>query len=651
MAALTPNALLEDPDFQKWLKEDRPAAQTYFEKKTGKPFGPDTSRMTQEETKFRAGAKEVDKMPDTQRLLTGLGELVVSTGRGIAAPFVSPEKRKQWKSETAYNEPLNRTFAGSSGVAFGKALEMMLLPSTRKLSFIPRVAAESAMQGGLEALRLPDPGESRTLNAALGAGGGVMAEGLSSLGAKTVNTLLDRPADAVTRELVDTAKPNKIPVTVADLPGHRMARRAQSATSHIPLLGSGGTAVKQSERSAKMVEEFVDSLYPTGMTKDTPELDKQAFLADAFKSKYKAAKGAASAEYSSLPSLDITTPVDLPISGQKALDIKNEFPTILDDPDIPASTRVIIGKLADAGQTSHMAPDVINADRAIGKLIRQEKSKLSRSGGSEDKLRMLMELRGALKQDTYSWAKNTGQTAFMDALKAADQNFAKTVVPFRNNPVTRKILYDDVFNLDKLFSAVTRKNAPGLASKMTDLMTPQGTQLRQAEALKDIFEASFDKGGLKEVFQPERFVNLLESKLGSTTETLFTPTQKKQLIGMTNLLKAVGPSGEAAKVSRPGFSSQLAGGLTGGALSTAVGYGLMTNPKTTLSAIGGTGAVLGFTKLFTTDTGRRLLTSASTLKPGSPELSRLLVQADKLIKGYVAKEAQIYAQRKKDTVK
>lgn len=637
-----PRDILKDPLFLELQKTDPERAKNILNK-LGIELGPDTSKMTERERQFRAGAKEVNEMSGPKRLLTALGGGVVSLGRGVAAPFVSPETKKQWEYEAGFNAPLKETTEGSAGFGLEKGLEMTALPSTRGLSFIPRVAAESAMQGGLEAARLPDPGETRLQNAALGAGSGVAAEGLSSLGAKTVNTFLDRPYDAATRNLVDTAKPNKIPITYADTDqlGSSVARRVAGATERVPILGSGGTRTKQSIRADKGTQQFIDEMYPTGMTRDTPEIDKQVFLSDAIKDKYKEVRNAAGAKYAAIPPANPATPVDMTISGTKAAQLRAEFPTILTDPDIPASTKSVIERLAEEGQVPQSITDVIDADKALGKLIRQEKARLVRSGGSEEKLKMLKELRGGLKQDTYAWAQQTGQTDFMDALLEADRNFATTVMPFRNNPVTRKVLYE-AFDPDRLFAAVTRKNAPGLAKDINALMTPAGTQLRQAEALKAVYDSSFDGT----TFMPQKFVNNLKAKLGSTTETLFTPKQKEQLQGWVNLLEHIGAAGPGAKATSPGFSSQVASGISGGAITAGTMYGLSKDPATTLLALKGVGVVLTSAKLFTTDVGRRLLTSASTLKPGSKELNRFVVQADKLLKGYVAKELQTRAQRK-----
>ena len=215
----------------------------------------------------------------------------------------------------------------------------------------------------------------------------------------------------------------------------------------------------------------------------------------------------------------------------------------------------------------------------------------------------LQEVKGALDADMAAHAKQTGGDAYA-AWRNADQYYRTNIVPFKEAG------FKDLAKTaepEKIWRYLLANNTESRAVRMYNGLNKQGRAAVKYGLVLDARDAATTPQG---TFSPAKFAQYIE-KHDNAVNTFFRGADRKDIDGFVNLMRHVERAGQYAE--NPPTGNRLIPLLFG---ATAV-----AEPTTAAAAAGAGLAVRG---LFQTQTGRDLLLSASRIKPGSPEMQRLL---------------------------
>jgi hypothetical protein len=232
-------------------------------------------------------------------------------------------------------------------------------------------------------------------------------------------------------------------------------------------------------------------------------------------------------------------------------------------------------------------------------LIRSARKLNARGEYGEKSFDQLIKVQTALRQDITDWSQSIGQPDIAKGVSDANKLFRTTVMPFRKNPVTRKVLQDENFDPDTLPSAMFKLDSPSRTQQSVNFLTPEGVQagryhlIREAEkrAMDDVTESGYS---------PSKF--LRGTKLGETGPKLFSPNELNQI---NDLRDIVGLSRRAASFAADPQNGSRMAGITA-----------MMNPK--LSAM-----ARGFSTLAHSPNVRNYALADSNISAGAGPLSRI----------------------------
>lgn len=249
--------------------------------------------------------------------------------------------------------------------------------------------------------------------------------------------------------------------------------------------------------------------------------------------------------------------------------------------------------------------------------LNDEITKLYKSGDDKG-ARILRGVKDAVNQDMQDFATKSGDTALAEKWAQADSFYRKQYIPLKD-----KVLQGAMKNSepDQIYKSIIAAG-PDRAQKFYSALDSEGQAAVRSQMVKDAFEKATERDG---VFSPAKFAQSLE-KVKDASGVFFKGQDKFELDGFTNLMRHIQRAGQVAENPPTGqrLILTMLAGEGAGTIGRIAGHG----PEAGVAALvtGGTAlaSARAMTKLFSSQAGKRLLLSASTLKAGTPAMERLI---------------------------
>ena len=227
--------------------------------------------------------------------------------------------------------------------------------------------------------------------------------------------------------------------------------------------------------------------------------------------------------------------------------------------------------------------------------------------------RSLQNVRTAMGADLDQFA-SAGSADLKQASDKANAYYRDNVVPFKTSRLANAFNSEKTLP-DEIYNGFLKKGGEDNAKLFYSNLDDRGRAAVRSGVLQDALGAGTnDATG---IFSPVKFSSAVR-KAESVNNVFFKGQDRSELDGFTKLMDHVTRAGQYAE--NPPTGNRLQNFL--------VPTLFLHNP---IAGAGVSGTVAGFRKLTTSPEGRRLLLSASNVKPGSAQMSAIAERAAKLI--------------------
>jgi hypothetical protein len=200
-------------------------------------------------------------------------------------------------------------------------------------------------------------------------------------------------------------------------------------------------------------------------------------------------------------------------------------------------------------------------------------------------------------------AKKVGGSGYA-AWKQADSFYRTNIVPFKEAGFKDLVKTAEP---EKAWRYLLANNTESRAVRMLNGLDRQGRAAVKYGLVREAMDTATDPKGN---FSPAKFAKYLEDH-DSAVNTFFKGAERQDIDGFRNLMRHVERAGQFAE--NPPTGQRVIPWLVGGAA--------FMEPNV---AAGVAGGGLTVRALFQTNTGRNMLMAASRIKPGTPEMERML---------------------------
>lgn len=507
----------------------------------------------------------LSEMPASERVLIGAKKKVRDLGLGFAqrtgelGNLVGVKNQlpqavsRKMREERELRGALSRDPYASKG-EMGAGLAIGMLPGTRPL----RAAAFGALEGAATPMENPtfsDVALEAGKNAALYGVGTKLGNTLITTGAKGKNAFRGKFRDPVEERRFRIFKENEVPASLGDITQNPTIMRFENAARRIP--GSGRTAFM--ENQARRLGEVIEAA-PEKISGGVPSGTKEDLGATVYKSikdKYAQVKANAKTLYDDVSNrVQAVGAPPVPVTGLAAetnallSKYPSAFAKLSDDPatvdtlvQIAQGTHPTASRILGPNGQPIMKPaqlsfdDLRQLDSDLGAIIRQGRI-LSSSGKYNNKtFGQLVKVQQALRKDIEDWATSIGDEGISRGVADANKYFKENVVPFRKNPLVRKVIQDDLQpeQIDSLTKSMFQLDSPGKATSAKMFMTPEGIQAGRYYLLKEAENRAMNEA-LESGYSPSQF--LRKSNLGETGPKLFSADELGQLDDLQELIRS-----------------------------------------------------------------------------------------------------------------
>lgn len=228
----------------------------------------------------------------------------------------------------------------------------------------------------------------------------------------------------------------------------------------------------------------------------------------------------------------------------------------------------------------------------------------------------LQKVSNALGQDVDSYMANANPQ-LKSAFDKANSFYQKNVIPYKYTALAKALKNQ---NPDQIYQSFIQNGLrDGKANILYGALDPKGQAAVRYGIISDAMANATDAQGNISL---AKFVSALENRSGATG-VFFKGSDAKQLEGVKNVLAHI--SGGRGLISMPETGVQNLPTI----LKILFGAGVATHPVAT-----GAGAIgaFGLQKLMTNPKGIRFLLASSTLKPGSPQMQKLIDASTSILK-------------------
>jgi hypothetical protein len=222
----------------------------------------------------------------------------------------------------------------------------------------------------------------------------------------------------------------------------------------------------------------------------------------------------------------------------------------------------------------------------------------------------LQEVKSLLDNAMASHAKKSGGPGFA-AWRQADEFYKANIVPFKEAGFRDLVKTAEP---EKAWRYLLQNNTESRAARLFNGLDRKGREAVKYGLLREAELAATNAQG---AFSPAKFAKYLEDH-DQAVAVFFKGSQKADIDGFRNLMRHVERAGQYAE--NPPTGNRLVMPLLAG--------GAMVSPEYA-TAVAGTG--LATHALFQTQRGRNFLLYAAKLKPGSPEMGRLLDSINRFV--------------------
>ena len=402
-----------------------------------------------------------------------------------------------------------------------------------------------------------------------------------------------RPASSADRVIAEGVK-HQVPVYYDDI-GGAVSKKIGTAAESLGPLGTGSGRGVQAEAARAAAGEIVER-FSSKSGDDVPVLIQKGLQA-----KLAGLKRGAGNLYGRVDKLLAGSgPVDDAAFKQviaARIAKERQLGSAADEATIATLERYLN---APAGDFAHMrAIRSALGDDIAGYYTGKGAGSVGKRGATA-----LQEAKDAIDASMAAHAKKTGGAAY-DAWRKADQFYRTNIVPFKEAG------FKDLAKTaepEKVWRYLLANNTGSRAVRMYNGLDRAG---RSAVKYGLVREAMENATSPKGTFSPAKFAKYFEDH-DQAVATFFKGKERQDIDGFVNLMRHVERAGQYAE--NPPTGNRLIPYLVGGAA---------VMEPTAAAGIAGSGlAVQG---LFQTQVGRGMLIAASKMKPGSPELERLIV--------------------------
>lgn len=468
-----------------------------------------------------------------------------------------------------------------SGVAGG----VLAGPLTPQLSADPNYMLESAIQG-----------------TGLGLLGGALTQGVMSTLGRTKNAMSGRFADPAAAERLAAFEEWGVPGSLGDISQRPLTMYGENLAQYAPFSGREAFLRAQSQALKEAIEGA-----PAKIAGPVPSGSKEDIgkgIAESIKAKYKELKKQAGQLYDQVETLAVTrgapdvNPFELASTARR---LQQEYPGFFDAFQDSKAVRRLNDIIKDTGlqnstilqangQPFQHPPAVPFSemrwlDKRLGSMMRQADKQVFAGKMDPEAFKQFTQLQQALRADIDNWAAGSGIPEVATGIQEANSFFRQNVIPFRENPITAKVIKDRA-DLDKLPSQLLKLDSPALTEKASFFMTPEGRQLAKHYMLQIA-----EKRAMDEALNPMLgfFRSQSDTVLGESGPKMFSAEELAKLKSLESVIH--GSKRAVRLASDPSESARL------------LGLAALTNPSLPITAklFTATGQHGGLTKFILAD--------------------------------------------------
>lgn len=419
---------------------------------------------------------------------------------------------------------------------------------------------------------------------------GSMIAGARIPGPRPITNPATGPADSVIREGVQ----RHVPVYFDDVSKSSVVRKVGTAAESLGPLGTGSGRAVQAKAAQAAADDLVSG-YSTGAGDDVPTLIQQGMRQRLGTFKKISGK--------------LYDEVDAALAGAGPVDTTRTKDAIA----AKIAKEQSLGSAADKATISTLQKylDAPPGDfahwrelrSALGADISDYYTGKGAGAIGQKGAGALQEVKSAMDADMAAHAQRAGGAGY-GAWRKADQFYRANIVPFKEAG------FKDLANTaepEKVWRYLLANNTESRAVRMLNGLNKQGRAAVKYGLVRDAAEAATTQQG---TFSPAKFAQYIE-RHDNAVNTFFKGADRRDIDGFVNLMRHVERAGQFAE--NPPTGNRLVPFLVGGAAFME---------PTSAAAVAGTG--LTARGLFQTKAGRDFLISASRLRPGTPEMQRLL---------------------------
>ena len=570
----------------------------------------------------------------------GAKQLALNVGEkaGIVDPSTAANYNKQVTEEMALYAAHNPGF--QPGRLLGSVASIPVTPGAGSLG---RAALTGAALASTQAV----PGETdefwktKGIQAATGAVAGPAVQALltkvvTPLVGKTVGAIRNHMQPAA-QEIMDLGRQHGVPLTAGDISLNKLTRHAEDVLSNVPLAGVSREAQQTAARaaSAKMAQRLRDQMINAGF-KGTAQVERAAAHGSkaaaalqreiaaagddwgriiqtsgnvqAFRHKLIADKlyDKVAEEAAGLGSVGLgrtNAALDnarlqlsqalVPDEGATALITRIQ--TRLQDPNTPTNFGAVRAMRSELGD---MISDFYKGQNAVT--------------GAKG-VRVLQGLRDAVDDDLRNFALNSGNPGLQRAWKRADAFYANNLVPFKNSELARALKGADP---DTIYGKFIQSGKGDRAARFYQALDPKGKDAVRYGMVAEAFDKAADP--VTGAFDPGRFSTAL-TRTQDAQGVFFKGAAKAEVDGLTKLMRHVERAGPGAQERGQGAHRLVAAGAGGMALGV---------PQSAAFTVP---IMVALKVLTTTEGGKRMLSSANMLKPGTNAMANMVARMNALV--------------------
>lgn len=522
-------------------------------------------REEEKAAKKTAAQEKLARMGGVERFLAGTGQSIADLYLGGKQSLgmlsnLLPGEPSAWPGEVSdvlretrdWRQALAEDPAAIAGRVGTGAVAGMALPASRAL---PAAMAGAALAGPLTPREKPS-WEAMAGDALLGTGAGVAGSvvggALASGIGRTKNALMGNMADPAYRRRMDIAKEYGVPLSVGDITQSPTWTAIENTVQHIPYTGRKEFLERQAQRLGEVVETAPERIVGPTPARSKEDLGKT--LEKSIKDRYKVNRDVARNLYDNVSSAvkQAGAPPVPPTTLQStAKQLKTDYPNIFESfQDSKAVSRlndIIEGTgpqssaiLGPTGQplTKPAAIDFDDMrwlDQRLGSMIRQGRRQMLAGNMDPEAFNQLTSLQSALRNDITNWSQNIGAPEIAEGVAKANDYFRKNVVPFREDPVTKKVIRGEWTDTDKLPAAMFKKDSPTRTERSLEFLTPEGVQAGRFHMVNEASRRALGED-LESGYSAAQF--LRGSALGETGPKIYSPDQLSRIDDLRELIRS-----------------------------------------------------------------------------------------------------------------